>query len=269
MKFMNNSKSLKNKYNLFPVQYALVTGATSGLGLSFSKLLASGGVNLILISRNKESLDLLKNFLEKKYNINAFTFITDLSDISSVDILRKELETISIFPEMLINCAGIGYYGDFINISLRKVEEIILVNILSAIKLIIMFLSIRNKKSKSYVLNVSSTFAFRPVNKWAIYSATKAFIFSFSNSLSAGLISQNILVSVLCPGKMITDFDKNSGKIDEKKNDGSDPDFIAQYSLDKLFSGKRIILPGFSTKIKYLCYKYIPLSILKNITDRV
>ena len=108
------------------------------------------------------------------------------------------------------------------------------------------------------VLNVSSTIAFRKSPRWAVYSASKAYLLSLTRSLEMEFRYSSIRITVLCPGKTVSEFDRNAGFPDVDNSKKDSPDFVVQYALKKLCKGKTLIIPGWKNKGKYMIFKYLP-----------
>lgn len=246
-------------------KYAVITGASGGLGRAFAYHLAQRGTNLILIARNKGKMNKLKEELSEKYEIDVINIVKDLSADNAANeiggyILRNNFNT-----KLLINNAGKAYYKKFEHLSNERSNEIINVNIRSTINLTNIFINIMKENSGGHILNVASTFAFRQSPDWAVYGASKSFIYSFSRSLNLELKGSGISISVLCPGKINTEFDINSGRTGFSDKSGKDPMVIAESTIKDLYNGKSIILPGIDTKIKFLAYKLLPVKLISYI----
>lgn len=237
---------------------AIITGASSGIGLSFAKILAETGTNLVLVSRKKEILMSIKDELEIKYHIKVNVFACDLSKPENINYLINILDDNSIYPDLLINNAGAGVHGNFSFTDLTKEIEIINLNTIAVTMLSKLIICRLNEKNKLNIINVSSTLAFRKSSGWAVYAATKSFVLSLSKSLEFEYRGTKINVSILCPGKTHTNFDSAAGVSYQNESGKNSPDFVAKYALKKLFKGKHIIIPGILNKMKYIFFKLMP-----------
>ncbi len=248
------------------IKTALITGATSGIGFSFAKILAANSVNLVLASRNIERMKEIKPTFEEEFKIRVFTVECDLSKIDGHKSITDFLDSNSIEIDLLINNAGSGVYGKFKNTSLISEQDSIRLNIESVTALSKYFLlKYSSNHQERGILNVASTLAFRKSPDWSVYSASKAYILSFTRTLALELKASSMKIAVLCPGKTDTEFDLRSGYNSTYSGKMDSSDNVADYALKALFNGRILIIPGFINKLKYLTFKYLP----DFITDRI
>ena len=238
-------------------EYALITGATSGLGNDFSRLLAFMGYNLILFGRNTDKLNEIKKEYEQECGINVLTFAFDLSNINE---LRNVLECVKKYnTSVVINCAGFGKVGDFRDSCIDCDINMINTNI-TAVHVITKFFSKYMKKG--HIMNVASIAGFVPGPLMSQYGATKAYVVKYSLGASYELKKKksDVKLSVLCPGPLRTNFDHNAGA---KGNiNQMDSMKCARYALKQMKKGKKLIIPGGSVKIGYFMTKIMPIKIL-------
>lgn len=232
--------SLNNKYTL-------ITGATSGIGLSMAEVFAKNNYNIILSGRNEEKLRNIKRDLSRKYDIDVKIFAKDLGSSYGAKELYNEVVKKQLLVDILINNAGFGYVGQFVDENIDKDEEMIKLNIESVTFLTKLFAKEMVKRREGKILNVASTGAYHPGPYTAVYYATKAYVLSFSEAISYELSKYNIIVSTLCPGATKTNFAKNEGKKDNPK--ARNPQFVADKAYKGLMKGKRIIIPGIENKL--------------------
>lgn len=234
---------------------ALITGASSGIGYDMSLYLDKLGYDLILVARNKNKLEELKSKLNNKSEI----IICDLSNKESVLELYNKTKDKDI--DILINNAGFGDLGFFNETDINKEIDMINTNIISLHILTKLFISDFIKKDKGYILNVSSSASFTPGPLMATYYSTKAYVTHLTLALSEELRKQNskVKISCLCPGPVNTNFNNIANC--EFKVKGLSSEYVARYSIDKMFKNKLIIIPGFSIKLVYFFLKFIPLKL--------
>jgi short-subunit dehydrogenase len=237
---------------------AVITGASSGIGLEFAQQLAANGVNLFLVARRYDILFAVKNELEYKYNINVYIMDLDLSSSNSVNEMMIFIKEIGFSPDLLINNAGAGIYGKFDKTDLDSEIEIINLNITSVTQLTKSFLQIMKNQGLGTILNVSSTMAFRKSPHWAVYSATKSYVFSFTRSLILENEKSPIHISLLCPGKTLTGFDVNANALSSSERKAAVTSKVVELALNDLANGKTMIIPGINNKVKYYMFKYLP-----------
>lgn len=240
---------------------ALITGASSGIGRDMAKYLGKKGFDLILVARNKERLEEVKSGI--KTNVEIITM--DLSSEQNCVDLYNQVKDVDI----LINNAGFGKFGKFTEISLTTELEMIQTNIIAVHTLTKLFLADMVKKDKGYILNVSSIAGFLPGPLMATYYSSKAYVLRLTQSLQEELKKQksNVTLSVLCPGPTATNFLSRAGVIFKTKSASSE--YVAKYAIDKMLSGKKIIVPTFKIKCaRFLC-KIVPDIILVKVVYRI
>lgn len=244
---------------------ALITGASSGLGLEFARYLATKKYELILVARNKEKLEEIQNKLPTKTTI----IVMDLSNDQKVKELCVLLKNESI--DMLINNAGFGIFGDFESCELSKELEMVDTNIKAVHILTKYVLRTMINKNKGYILNVSSSAGFMPGGPlMSTYYATKSYVYSLTESINFELKKKksNVVVSVLCPGPVDTNFNNVAGvKFGVKPLKA---DFVAKYAIDKMLEDKKmLIIPGTKMKLAKFFSRFVSdeflLKIIYNI----
>lgn len=185
---------------------ALVTGASSGIGKAYAEELASKGCHVILASRSKEKLDILAEKLTSTYKIQAFSIMSDLSQSDSVEKLVSQIKDLGLNVDILINNAGFSTFGAFEKISHERENEEITVNITSLVTLTHHLLPHMQQQKEGIIVNVASIAAFQPTSYAAVYSASKAFVLSFSEALWAENRKLGVRILALCPGPTKTNF---------------------------------------------------------------
>jgi short-subunit dehydrogenase len=187
-------------------EYTLITGASSGIGYEMSKQLASKNHHLILVARNQNKLEALQIQLEKQFGIDVVYLLYDLSEPNSAQDLYNEIKEGNYHVTGLINNAGFGDYGNFVEMSLAKDEEMIAVNISALVGLTKLFGADMVKTGKGRIMNVASLLSFLPFPYYSIYSATKSFVLAFTETIAAELHGSGVIVTALCPGTVETPF---------------------------------------------------------------
>ena len=250
---------MKNNNNQY---FALVTGASCGLGKSFATELAKRGENVLLVSRPNEGLAILCHQLKEEYGVETHYFEADLAN-------KKELFDVSDWANnnfkvnILINNAGIGGACKFEATSTTFIDELINVNIKAMSIMTHQLLPKMRANGKCYILNVASMAAFTPIGYKSIYPASKCFIYHFSLGLAEELKNDNVSVSVVNPGPMNTNESVKAriashGLLTQA---GVVPtDIMARVALVKMFKGKRSIIVG---RINYLMYLFLSMLPLK------
>ena len=186
---------------------ALITGASSGLGLEFARQLAPHASTLILVARRVDRLEALRRELDRP-GLTIHCRETDLANDAQVDELMAWLTGHEIPLNFLVNNAGLGDHGSFANSDWERVRRMLCVNIGALTKLTHGLLPILRRQPESAILNVSSVAGFIPMPKMAVYAASKAYVTSFTEALRAELRGSTVRVTTLCPGPVSTEFGK-------------------------------------------------------------
>lgn len=244
--------------------YSIITGASKGIGKALATECAKRGRNLILISLPNENLAKLSCKLEKNYNIEIEYYETDLTCNGAIDdffdwCLKKDLQI-----NMLINNAGLGSQGSFEMSSPKKFQSIMQLNMDAVVSMCWGALPFLKKQNKSYILNVGSIGAFTPVPYKSIYSATKHFVLAFSDALHYELKESSIFVSCLCPGPTLTSS-VHAAKVKEQGLKArlltKKADEVAEYAIENLLKGERIIIPGFGNRLIAGLSRLLPVNL--------
>lgn len=249
--------------------FAVITGASQGLGKSFAKEFARQRKNLILISLPDENLSGLCLNLEKEFGIKAIYYETDLSINRNVLKLAEWLnEHFEI--NFLINNAGVGGTKKFDEVSSNYIEKIIQINVMATSMLTHQLLPNLKRQHQSYILNVSSLAAFSPIGYKTVYPASKAFVHSFSRGLYQELKNTNVFVSVVNPGPMKTNDEvkkriKEQGFFAEKTS--LNPDKVARYCIRQIQKRDTVIMVN---HMSWLFLKIMPIWIkLPMLTNKI
>jgi short-subunit dehydrogenase len=238
-------------------KWALITGASSGIGRALALEFASNGFNVFLTARDAAALQTVAEQC-KKIAVEARIFSADLSDVSSTDRLIDSLADQKI--EVLANNAGFGVKGDFAATSIDDELKMLDMQLSAMLKLTKAVLPKMIAQHSGRILNVASVYSFSPVPKQSVYSAAKSFIFSFSSSLRAELKTSGISVSVLCPGITQTEFRTRAG-ITDKKTSGMTAEAVAKIAVKGVMSNKHVIVPGFTNKVFVFLSRRLPFAL--------
>lgn len=238
---------------------AIITGASSGIGKALAFEFARNGYDLFLTARNEESLQKVTEQCVRKFNVKAEIFTADLADSDSTDVLIKAVAKRRF--DVLVNNAGFGVKGDFVDTKIADELEMLNVQLAAMLKLTKAVLPemIENKSGK--ILNIASVYSFSPVPLQAVYSASKAFMLSFSSALQDELKEENIQVSVVCPGITQTEFRTRAG-IADKKSSGMTVEKVAAIAFAEMSKGKHVIVPGFQNKVFAFISKHLPPNLI-------
>ena len=182
------------------MEYALITGATSGIGYALAECFAKDGVGLVLVSSSLEHLRQTKEKMEQKYDTLIELYEKDLSLPQAAEELYQEIKERQTPVTFLVNNAGFGLLGATDEIDMAQEERMLQLNMLTPVKLTKLFLPDMERRQRGYILNVASTGAFQPGPYNSTYYASKAFLYSYSRAICKELKEKGIVVSTLCPG---------------------------------------------------------------------
>lgn len=186
---------------------ALITGASAGFGAEFARQLAPVAHGLVLVARRADRLDALKSELVEKFpDCDVRVYVADIADETARNALASWLGAEGIKVDFLINNAGLGDHGDFESSNWDRVRSMLDVNITALTHLTHRLLPAMRKSGRAAILNVSSVASFFPLPNLAVYSATKAYVTSFSEALRMELQATGVSVTALCPGPVETEF---------------------------------------------------------------
>ena len=232
---------------------ALVTGASSGIGKEIAYYLASLGIDLIIVARNKENLEKIK----KDVNVNVKIITMDLKIKENVFKLYDMVKSDNI--DILINNAGFGLFGTFDETDLNRELEMIDLNVTTYHILTKLFLKDFLKKDSGYILNVCSSAGFMAGPRLSTYYATKNYITKLTLAINEELRQKksNVSISALCPGPVNTNFNKVAHG--EFAINEISPKYVAKLGIDKMFKKKMLIVPTFKMKLTLFFSRFAPL----------
>ena len=240
---------------------ALITGASSGIGKDIAKVLSQKGYELILVSREKQKLEETAKELNTKTQIIA----TDLSKEENCKKIYEQVPEI----DLLVNNAGFGDCGKFVDTDLDKEIKMINTNITAYHILTKLYLKEFQKKNKGQILNVASIAGFMPGPLMSTYYATKSYVVRLSEGIREELKKEksNVKISILCPGPVATNFSKVANvKFHAREADSMQ---VAQYTIKQLQKNKFYIIPGIDIKLVKIFSKIVPTNILAKAAYRV
>jgi short-subunit dehydrogenase len=248
---------------------ALVTGASSGIGFEFAKILASKGVDLVLVARSREKMEALAQELIQKHKIKVHVFATDLSQAGAAEKVFKYCEDQSIVVDYLINNAGFGTFGMFQDSNWEKIESMIQVNILALTQLTHLFLPEMLQRKSGKIMNVASTAAFQPGPTMAVYYATKAYVLHFSEAIANEIENSGVTITALCPGPTQSEFqavaDLQESKMVKGRKLVSSAE-VAAFGIEAMMKGKTVVIQGFVNAVFANLVRFIPRKAVVKIT---
>jgi len=254
------SETVKNLTNTTcMMKRVLITGATSGIGRDFAHLFSEKGYGLFIVSRNKEKLREVKKELA-----NVETMAIDLSQKGAAKKVYDYTKKNNLPIHVLVNNAGFGTNGEHTNIPLKKIDDMIGLNITTLTDLCSLFGN-EMKKTGGYILNVASTAAFTPTPYFATYGASKSYVLSFSEALRKELEDHNVVVTCLCPGVTKTNFFKTAGVGDDVLSKRMDSRRVAEIGVNALFAKKLSVIAGTKNAITIFLTRFLPRSTIATL----
>jgi short-subunit dehydrogenase len=247
---------------------ALITGASSGIGRELAKVFAGRGYDLVLVSRNKKAMDELASELRASFNTTAIVLARDLSKHGAAEEIFTRLRRKRVEVEVLVNNAGFGTFGPFVQTETPSALDLLQVNIVALTHLTRLFAAEMVKRGKGKILNVASTAAFQPGPWMATYYASKSYVLAFSEALAHELAGSGVTVSCLCPGPTRTDFQRRAGMEHTRLVHAfsmMDAGQVAQRAYEGLMNGKRVIIPGLLNRIGTVLARIVPHSLIMNV----
>ena len=243
---------------------ALITGASSGIGRDMARVLSNKGYDLVLVARDEENLNQVKQELEKN-NVKVEIIVADLTSEEKCQEIHKQVKDVDI----LINNAGFGDCGNFTKTSLDKEIKMIETNIIAYHILTKLYLVDMKARGSGKILNVASIAGFMPGPLMATYYATKAYVVRLSEAIREELKKEksNVQISILCPGPVNTNFNKVANVTFHMREANSQK--VADYAIKKLEHGKFYIVPGFDVKLAKIGAKLAPSSLISKITYKI
>jgi len=251
---------------------ALITGASNGIGLELAKIHAQHGDNLILVARSKNKLDELKSELEKQFKILVYVIAKDLSAVDSAQQVYDEVKQKNIVVDYLINNAGFGDFGMFVETDWKKEEQMINLNITTLTLFTKLFIKDMVKRGNGRIMNVASTAAFQPGPTMAIYYATKAYVLNFSEAVDNEVRDKGVTVTTLCPGATESGFQEAAAMQDSKLFKGKKlptSKEVAEYGYKAMMKGKAVAIHGFMNYILANAVRFMPRSIVVKAARKI
>ncbi|HKD19239.1 MAG TPA: SDR family oxidoreductase [Thermoanaerobaculia bacterium] len=251
---------------------ALVTGATSGIGLELATLLARDGHDVALVARTTERLDVVARGLSEEFGVRTTVLPSDLARPEAPAEIFRELEARGIAVDVLVNDAGFGILGRFSATPLELDLGMIQVNIAALTELTHRALPGMLERRRGRILNLASTAAFQPGPLMAVYYATKAYVLSFSEALANELSGTGVTVTALCPGPTITEFQKTAGAAETALFTGPlvmDAATVARAGYRGMRRGQRLVIPGIANNVLVQALRVSPRRLATAIIRRI
>jgi short-subunit dehydrogenase len=239
-------------------KWAVVTGASSGIGKALAFELATNHFNIVLIGRNQEALAQVAAECTRKGAVETEIAVTDLSNLELIDALSTRLAADNRPYEVLVNNAGFGIHGDFASTDIETNVDLVNVQLAAALKLTRALLPGMISRHSGRILNVASVYSFAPVPLQSVYAACKAFLLSFSSALQNELKKTGVTVTVFCPGTTQTEFRSRAGIGQKRADSGMPAEEAARIAYAETMRGKHIAVPGLINRIFVYVTQLLP-----------
>jgi short-subunit dehydrogenase len=236
-------------------KWAVITGASSGIGKALAFEFAKNGFNLFLTARNENALAEIAEACRRRFDVETEVFPADLADADSTDRLVREVSGRRF--DVLVNNAGFGIKGDFVETDIHDELKMLNVHLAALLRLTKAVLPKMVEFRRGNILSVASVYSFAPAPMQSVYSASKAFVLHFSSALQNEVKDANVQVSVVCPGITQTEFRARAG-IADKKGSGMTAEKVAEISFLQMMKGRHIIVPGFQNRFFVFVARHIP-----------
>ena len=241
---------------------ALVTGASSGIGLELARQLAAAGHALVVVSRDREKLDAAAEQLRSEYDVPVRAYSKDLSEPAATEQLWAELSLAGVTIDILVNNAGVGLYGELWEQSLNALTRMQIINVVALTTLTRLALPGMVARRRGRILNVASVVSYQPGGPgMAAYYATKSYVLSFSKGLALELTGSGVSVTALCPGTTASSFEGTAGAsrtILYRRLPKMNAAAVAKAGYRGMMRGRLTVVPGLMTKFMALAGEFPP-----------
>ncbi|MBN1187620.1 MAG: SDR family oxidoreductase [Bacteroidales bacterium] len=251
------------------MSYALITGASSGIGYELTQLFARNGNNLVLVSRRKDILQKMADDLKTQYNIEVLVMPVDLGLPGAADDIHNKLIEKSITIKYLVNNAGCLVKGEFKSTSREEEQRLIQMQCITYTELSKLLLPSMLSKNSGGILNVGSTGSFVPGPYSAIYCAAKSFVLSFTEALAEEVKGTGVHITALCPGGTNTPFHNDSTAKRSVFLSMMEPSKVAEIGYKAFMKGKRLAIPGFSNRLQIFFTRFVPRRLIVKTSGNI
>jgi short-subunit dehydrogenase len=249
------------------METALITGASSGIGLELAKLFAADKHNLVLVARNQGALEKLAGELRREHGVEVTVLPKDLADPASPQSIFDQLAAAGIAVDVLVNNAGFGAVGALVALPTQRQIDMIQVNVSALTHLTRLFLPGMIERGRGGILNIGSTAGFQPGPNMAVYFATKAYVLSFTEALAEELCGTKIKVTCFAPGPTATGFAAIAHEEDTLlfRMGLMDAQYVARLGYRGFCRGKVLVIPGVINKLGAFSVRLSPRILVRKI----
>jgi short-subunit dehydrogenase len=251
---------------------ALITGASSGIGADLARELAGRGHNVVLVARRADRLEALATELDEAHGVRAEALAADLTDPDAIAALPDRITALGLEVDILINNAGYGSAGQFVDLDVRSETDMVRLNCETVVALTGAYAPRFAERRAGAILVVASSAAMQPIPGQATYAASKAFALSFAEALHTELSDLGVAVTALCPGPVDTEFAQRAGLTEAF---ASVPSFVrvssadvAKAAIEGLAGDKRVVAPGLAIRAVGVAGRHTPRAVLLPLMKR-
>lgn len=252
--------------------YVLITGTTSGLGREFARIFAKNGYNIVAVARSESTLRQQKRDIENEFSVKVKYIVKDLSTNNSSQEIYDEVQCDGINIDILINNAGFGTFGRYIDVDLQRQKDLASVNMLAVMQLSYLFGKDMVRRGGGRIVNIASIASFQAGPYMAMYYASKAFVRSFSEALHEELKGSGVIVTAVCPGPVATSFEKNA----QMKHSAMftklkvyTPEVVAAKSYKAITSNKAVYVVGWHNKLLVFLTRFCSLRFSRTLAKKI
>src|SRR5262249_24149759 len=251
--------------------WALITGASSGFGVQFAKLLAARKANLVLVARRTGPMERLAAELRQNHGVATTIEGMDLARPGAGTELKARLDSRGISIDILVNNAGYGLYGSFIEQPLRTITDMVQLNVTTVTELTHLFAADMAERKTGHILLIASLLGYQAVPGYAVYAATKAYVLLLGEALHHELETHGVAVTALCPGPAATSFGEVAGARSSPilKMMTMEPQAVAEAGVHAMLAGRATIVPGFLNKTIVFLDRLMPRPMQRTIFGKV
>jgi uncharacterized protein len=255
------------------MSYALITGASRGIGQAIATELAKRNVNLLLVARSGEALERIGNELAAQYRIQVRSLAIDLADPTAPQQVYDWCQTNGYAVSILVNNAGYGLSGSFEQYSMADNLAMMQVNMTALVALTQLFLPQLRQQPRTYILNIASSTAYQALPGMSLYAATKVFVLNFSRGLHHELAGTSVSVTSVSPGATDTGFNDRA-QINAKAREAAKkvvmtPEAVARQAVEAMYAGKAEVITGAINKLGAFAAWLLPKSLVEKTAYKI
>jgi short-subunit dehydrogenase len=250
-------------------KWALVTGASAGIGREIATQLAADGAHLVLVARRADRLAQLAGELIQKHRTQCEIYVADLTRAETPQEILRFTQQKGLPIEVLINNAGFGINGEFLRADPQRLLDMVQVNVTSVMYLARLFLPAMAQRRSGYMMVVASTAAFQAVPYLSTYAATKGFDLLFAEGIAAELAELGVCICALCPGSTDTEFQEVAGQTERMARSRESAEKVARVGLQALAAGKPMVISGLKNRLAMEAQRLAPRSWVTHAVARL